>query len=335
VQPARRGSLVESRGFTLTLELDSQPVCVDGDPARLQQIQVNLLNNSAKYTPRGGHVLLRVAREGAEAVVRVRDDGVGIPKHMLESVFELFVQSSRTLDRSDGGLGVGLMLVRSLVALHGGVVTAHSDGVGQGSEFVVRLPLVEHGAVASPGKERRRAPPGTGSKVVIVEDNDDSRYMLCAFLKEAGFHCGTASDGPSGLALINDVRPDAAVVDLGLPGMNGLDVARRLRSDPRHTNLYLVALTGYDSRQTERPPGWPGSTGTSSSPSTSTGSSAGCHGVIPWPTGWSDGPGNKSRVQCRAERAARRTRPASPRMAPHGARNPHQDRKQSRLSHRR
>ncbi len=237
-------NLVEARGLALAIEFDRESVDVEGDPARLQQIQVNLLNNAAKYTLQGGHVGLRVGREGDEAVIRVRDDGVGIPGHMLDSVFELFVQSRRTLDRADGGLGVGLTLVRSLVEMHGGTVTAHSEGAGKGSEFVVRLPRAT-GRTGTHALAPARPPPAKGSKVVIVEDNDDSRFVLSAFLQEAGFDCKVASSGPAGLELIHETSPEVAIVDLGLPGMDGLEVARRVRSDPKHAEIYLIALTGY------------------------------------------------------------------------------------------
>jgi len=234
---------MESHGLQFEVEIGDQALDVDGDAARLQQIQVNLLTNAAKYTPRGGHVRLRVGREDGAAVVRVCDDGVGIPKQMLDSVFDLFVQSARTLDRADGGLGVGLTLVRALVAMHGGTVTAHSDGAGKGSEFVVRLPLAHAGASQEPPPGR--PPPGEGAKVVVIEDNDDSRRMLATYLEHAGFACETAATGPTGLALIRDTSPDAAVIDVGLPGMNGLEVARSIRRDPRYAGMYLIALTGY------------------------------------------------------------------------------------------
>ena len=240
--------LMESRGLDFTVELDPRPCYVYGDPARLQQIQVNLLHNAAKYTARGGHVVLRAwGEEGRQAVVRVRDDGAGISPTMLESVFDLFVQSSSTLDRADGGLGLGLTLVRSLVVMHGGTVTAHSEGQGKGSEFVVRLPLATPSQkVATP-----QAPPPKGpdklrsAKVVIVEDNDDSRQMLCAFLGQAGFDCKSAGTGHEGLALIDETRPDVAILDVGLPEMDGLELARRVRSNPTHARVHLIALTGY------------------------------------------------------------------------------------------
>ncbi|MDP9151397.1 MAG: ATP-binding protein [Myxococcota bacterium] len=240
--------LMEARGLELSVETVPGACYVDGDPARLQQIQVNLLNNAAKYTPCGGHVRLRAAREGSAAVIRVQDDGAGISPNMLESVFDLFVQSSSTLDRSDGGLGLGLTLVRSLVDMHGGTVTAESEGPGKGSQFVVRLPL------ASPPRDvqtvaRSRLPSGPsttqGAKVVVVEDNEDSRHMLCSLLEHAGFDCKSAGTGLEGLALIDATLPDVAILDVGLPEMDGLELARRIRKDPRHEKVHLLALTGY------------------------------------------------------------------------------------------
>ena len=238
--------VIEARGLHFTMKIDPEPMWIEGDPARLQQIQVNLLNNAAKYTPHGGHVTLETTREASQAVVRVRDDGSGIPKEMLDTVFELFVQSTRTLDRADGGLGVGLTLVRGLVAKHGGTVTASSEGEGKGSEFVVRLPLAEL-ATAPPGARPKPAPAYSpkGSKVVVIDDNADGRLMLCELLDLAGFDCHTAESGDAGLALVHDVCPDIAVVDIGLPGIDGFEVARRIRSDPKCARIYLIALTGY------------------------------------------------------------------------------------------
>lgn len=238
-------TLAETRGLQVSAEIASEPLLVEGDPARLQQIQVNLLNNAIKYTPRGGHIALRVGRESDRVVVRVQDDGAGIPCDMLESVFELFVQSHRTLDRADGGLGVGLTLVRALVDQHGGTVSAHSEGTGKGSEFVVSLPLSTGAAEETRPMGGRRSPPGRGAKVVVVEDNDDSRNMLTTYLEHAGFPCLSARTGVEGLELVDRARPDVAIVDLGLPEMDGLELARRMRGDPRYANTYLIALTGY------------------------------------------------------------------------------------------
>jgi two-component system CheB/CheR fusion protein len=237
---------MQSRGVTFTVDGEDASMYVDGDPARLEQILTNLLNNAMKYTPRGGHVELRARREGYHAVVSIRDDGAGIPRHMLQLVFELFVQSPRTLDRAEGGLGLGLTLVRALVAMHGGTVVAHSDGEGKGSTFVVRLPLVEaHEDALAPAPAQARSLPARGAKVAVVEDNADSRRILCELLELVGYECKSADNGIAGIALIDEVRPELAIIDLGLPGMDGLELARRLRRDPRHADVYLIALTGY------------------------------------------------------------------------------------------
>ncbi|CAN5920503.1 hypothetical protein BH11MYX4_BH11MYX4_13340 [soil metagenome] len=245
-------NLMESREIEFSIHIEPDALWVDGDPARLQQVQVNLLNNAAKYTHRGGRVSLRAGRQDGTAVVVVSDDGAGIPKEMLDHVFELFVQSKRTLDRSEGGLGVGLTLVRSLVAMHGGTVTARSRGEGQGSEFTVAVPLAvapvdEEEPARSQDHVRRvgqRYVP-EGRRVAIVEDNADAREMLCELLTRVGFECQTADRGDAGLTLVREMRPDMALVDLGLPGIDGLELARQVRSDPTLANVYLVALTGY------------------------------------------------------------------------------------------
>jgi two-component system CheB/CheR fusion protein len=243
-------STMDARGVKLSVEIDAEPLSVQGDEARLLQIHTNLLSNAAKYTPRGGHVLFSAKRDGTHALIRVRDDGVGIPKELLEQIFELFVQSRRTIDRSDGGLGLGLTLVRSLVTMHGGTVTAHSEGDGKGSEFVVRLPLVveARAEAAAPSAPRRSARLSKGARIVVVEDNPDGREALCELLGLAGFDCHSAEEGPAGLALIERIHPDAAILDLGLPMLDGLEIARRLRATPQYASMYLIALTGYGQR---------------------------------------------------------------------------------------
>lgn len=238
-------SLMESRGLEFSLFLDPEPLYVNGDAARLQQIHVNLLSNAAKYTPSGGHVTLRAERHEGEALISVIDDGLGIPKEMLESAFELFVQSQRTLDRSEGGLGLGLTLVRGLVAKHGGSVRARSEGEGKGSEFTVRLPLTAAPADKQQTKRSSGVDLPRGAKVVVVEDNADSREVLCALLTHAGLDCQSADNGSTGLSLIDDFAPVAAIVDIGLPGIDGLELARRVRKNPKHAGMYLIALTGY------------------------------------------------------------------------------------------
>ena len=237
--------LMETRGLVFSVELAAEPLYVDGDAARLQQVSVNLLSNAAKYTPRGGHVALRVNRQGNQATIVVSDDGLGIPKEMLESAFDLFVQSRRTLDRAEGGLGVGLTLVRGLVTKHGGLVQARSPGEGKGSDFEVQLPLVAAPPLKEPAPRAVGVELPRGAKIVVVEDNPDSRDVLCTLLTHAGFDCKSTDNGAAGLALIDEVAPVVAIIDIGLPEIDGLELARRIRKSESHPDIYLIALTGY------------------------------------------------------------------------------------------
>jgi len=228
------------------------PVTVYGDRARLQQVAANLIHNASKYTPSGGHVDVVVERHGDRAVLRVRDTGVGIPAEKLRAVFELFVQLDSSRDRPQGGLGVGLTLVQRLVLQHDGDVEARSEGSGRGSEFVVSLPL----ARALDDQWRRALPAATARRplhILIIEDNEDERELLRYGLELDGHRVDTARDGATGVDLAVAGRPDVAVVDLGLPGLDGLSVARALRAK-LGTAIRLVALTGYgqseDRRQT-------------------------------------------------------------------------------------
>jgi signal transduction histidine kinase len=236
--------LIDARRHQMAVNVAQAPLYVCGDPARLLQIQENLLANAAKYTPPGGQIHLSLLDEDGTAVIRVRDNGSGIPHHMLESIFELFVQSDDSLDRSGGGLGIGLTLVKKLVELHGGRITAHSQGAGQGSEFVIRLPMA-----ASPASAESRLGAihvhTRQPHVIIVEDNDDSREMLQALLQLEGYHVSAARDGPTGLQMIVHQRPEAAIIDIGLPQLNGYELARQLRQTLGDDAIYLIALTGY------------------------------------------------------------------------------------------
>ncbi len=235
---------MQAQGLAFRIDVGGEPAFVYGDAARLQQVHVNLLNNAAKYTPRGGAVSVELGRENGQAVITVRDTGAGIAPGMLESVFDLFVQSPRTLDRADGGLGVGLTMVRSLVEMHGGTVAAHSDGEGRGSRFVVRLPTC--GPAPETSRERAAQPvPRVGAKVVIVEDNVDSRETLCAYLEQAGFRCHATGSGVAALQIVDDVSPDVVMLDVGLPELDGFEVARRIRADPRWARVRIIAVTGY------------------------------------------------------------------------------------------
>jgi two-component system CheB/CheR fusion protein len=234
----------------LTCRIADEPICVNGDPARLQQVITNLLDNALKYTPSGGRVWLSVQSEEGQAVVRVKDNGIGIEPSLLEKVFDLFMQTERTLDRSAGGMGVGLTLVRSLVELHGGHVEAYSGGSGCGSEFVFRLPLAA--AVLSSGHPETEplvSGAGEGKLVVVVDDDADNRDMLTALLQLHGYHVRAAASGREGLDLLEQFRPQAALIDIGLPGMSGYEVAEHVRRNLADDQIYLVAVTGYGQRE--------------------------------------------------------------------------------------
>jgi two-component system CheB/CheR fusion protein len=237
-------STFQSEALKLEVRHAADGLVVSGDAARLQQMVVNLLMNGVKYTSPGGRVWVELAREGGEAVVRVRDTGVGIRAEMLEKIFDLFVQGDDTLHRHASGLGVGLTLVRSIAELHGGRVRAHSAGPGQGSEFVVWLPLMA--SVEPPAAEGPRSDSvGPPLKILVVEDNDDSRRMLETMLKLDGHDVCAARDGEEGLAALLGDHFQVAIVDIGLPTLNGYELAKKVRLRDDGKAVYLVALTGY------------------------------------------------------------------------------------------
>ena len=225
------------------LEVVSGPqLTVHGDAARLQQCLVNLLSNAAKYTDAGGDVLVELAREGDEAVVAVQDSGAGIAPDVLPVVFDLFVQSARTLDRAQGGLGVGLSVVRRLVEMHGGRVAASSTGVGHGSRFEIRLPLAEVAAeVEAPPLSVSNAP----RRVLLIDDNEDAAESLAMVLEIEGHDVRTGFSAADALTMAADWQPDVVLLDIGLPVMDGYEVARRLKANPALGAVRLVALTGY------------------------------------------------------------------------------------------
>jgi PAS domain S-box-containing protein len=236
--------LFVEKGIDLTVALPETPIWIDGDGARLAQTVGNLLHNTLKFTDRGGRVWIMLATSGGWAILRVRDTGVGIAREMLPRLFEPFSQVERTLDRSKGGLGLGLALVKSLVQLHGGEVNAHSEGLGQGAEFVVRLPVIP--APSGVAQEARvPAPASPRRRVLVIEDNVDAALSLCEVLELGGHEVSVAYQGPEGLAKAGALRPDVVLCDIGLPGMDGYEVARRLRADPTMAGVLLVALSGY------------------------------------------------------------------------------------------
>ena len=240
--------LAESRGQALEVDVPEDSAWVDGDPARLAQAVGNLLDNAIKYTDDGGRIGLRARVEADEVVIVVEDSGVGVDPELLPHVFDLFIQADRSLERKQGGLGLGLTLVRRLVEMHGGRVEAASAGPGLGSAFTIRLPclaaeVVEPAPAAEPAEAAR--PPGPARRILVVDDHQDSTDSLALFLRLRGHEVRTAPDGPTALDEIERYRPEVVFLDLGLPGMSGYDVARRVRMRTDLGPLQLVALTGY------------------------------------------------------------------------------------------
>lgn len=221
-----------------------EPARVLGDAVRLEQIIANLLNNAVKYTPEGGHVRIALTASPDWVEVAVEDDGVGIASDMLPRVFDLFAQASASIDRAQGGMGIGLTLVKRLVVLHGGEIGVRSAGIGRGSTFTLRLPR-SRGADASPPLRPDVLPqPAEPREILVVEDNDDSRELLSALLRRAGHHVQDAADGVAGVELALAETPQVVLIDIGLPGLDGYAVARRVRR-ALGRDVLLVALTGY------------------------------------------------------------------------------------------
>ena len=246
--------LIEAGGHTLAVSVPDRPIWIDGDLTRLAQVVGNLLTNSAKYTPRGGRIEVFARVDGEDAVLGVVDDGTGIAPEMLPRIFDLFTQLERTLDRAQGGLGIGLSLVKKLVELHGGSVRAASPGLGLGSTFTVRLPLarpLERPAAAAAVGPEPAAPPAH-RRVLVVDDNVDAAEMLATILDLAGHQTMTAHTGPEALSVARDFHPEIVLLDIGLPGMDGYEVSRRFRADPALRATVLVALTGWGSQDDQR-----------------------------------------------------------------------------------
>jgi signal transduction histidine kinase len=223
---------------------------VEGDPTRLEQIATNLIDNALKYTPAGGKIEIAIDSVGEEVVLTVRDSGVGIPPDLLPHVFDVFVQGSISIDRSQGGLGIGLSLVRRLVDLHGGSVGVTSEGSGLGSTFEIRLPRTEPAQAAD--APARAASVADKPTVLLIEDNDDGREMMATMLGSYGYPVLQARDGLEGVKLATEGVPDVALVDIGLPGIDGYEVARRLRQDAATSTIRLIALTGYGLAEDQR-----------------------------------------------------------------------------------
>jgi signal transduction histidine kinase/ActR/RegA family two-component response regulator len=249
--------LIDARGHELTVALPAEPVTIEADPTRLAQVISNLLNNAAKYSESRGHIWLTARRDGDRLAIQVRDQGIGISPDVLPSIFDLFVQAERGRDRTHGGMGIGLTLVRRLVELHGGAVEAFSAGPGKGSEFTIRLPF----EAPTPPSAESRAPisriattnrwarPG---RILIVDDNADAAATLARLLRNRGYETHVLFDGPSALEWADAHRPAVVILDIGMPKMDGYEVARRLRQKPGGDDLLLIALSGWGQEEDRR-----------------------------------------------------------------------------------
>jgi signal transduction histidine kinase/CheY-like chemotaxis protein len=249
--------LIDEAGHQLTVALPAEPVYLDADPVRLGQIFSNLLNNAAKYTRDGGLIHLSAERSGHEVVISVKDSGVGIAPEILPHIFDMFAQAEPVLERSQGGLGIGLSLVKVLVDMHGGTIEARSDGLGRGSEFVLRLPLIEQDSLAGsvPTGKKAEQPDNRKYRVLVVDDLKNNADSLAMLLKIAGHDVETAYDGQAGLAAAERFRPEVVLLDLGMPKMNGYEVCRHIRNRPWGESVWLIAVSGWgqeeDRRQTK------------------------------------------------------------------------------------
>jgi PAS domain S-box-containing protein len=243
--------LIEQMGHQLTLKLPEQPVVVYGDFTRLAQVFLNLLNNAAKYSDPQGHLWMTAEPQGDSVAVTVRDTGIGIPADKLTSIFEMFSQVDRSLEKAQGGLGIGLTLVKQLVEMHGGSVEARSEGSGRGSEFLVRLPILQESFVppAAPGDDLA---PKAALRILIVDDNRDGAESLGMMLNLMGNQTRTAHDGEAGVAMAEKFRPDVVLIDIGMPKLNGYEACRRLREQPWGKAMLLIAVTGWGQDEDRR-----------------------------------------------------------------------------------
>lgn len=248
-------SLIQVSGHELTVTLPPLPVYVEADQTRLAQVFANLLNNSAKFTPKPGHISITVERQGSDVLVKVKDNGEGIPAEMQAQIFDMFTQVERSLERSQGGLGIGLSLVRGLVEMHGGKVEVHSDGPGKGSEFVVRLSVSMSSGRGhhrdGKGKDGRTSE-STSHRILIVDDNKDSADSLATLFKIRGHDTRTAYDGLEAVAKATMFRPNVVLLDIGLPKLNGYDACRRIREQSWDETMVMIALTGWGQEDDKR-----------------------------------------------------------------------------------
>ena len=248
--------LIESQGHELIVSVPTEPIWIDADPVRLAQVIANLLNNAAKYSDKRGHIWITAERQADEAIIEVRDDGVGIEKDLLPKVFDLFTQADRSAGRSQGGLGIGLTLVRNLVEMHGGTVEARSEGPGRGSQFTVRLPVMTPAPRGTGHQESGKLSMGDGHgprhRVLVVDDNAAAARLLSEIVTRWNHEVRVAYDGETALEVAKNYHPNIVLLDIGLPGMNGYQVAMQLRDQPEFERAMLVAVTGYGQEEDRR-----------------------------------------------------------------------------------
>jgi CheY-like chemotaxis protein/nitrogen-specific signal transduction histidine kinase len=246
--------LLEACGHSFTISIPAEPIPLVADPVRLSQVVANLLNNAAKYTEAGGKIWLSASRNNGEVAISVRDTGVGIPPEMLPQLFRMFAQADRDHKRAQGGLGIGLALAKNLVEMQGGRIEARSEGEGCGAEFVVHLPLGAPGPAPHPEapSERPEMDASLGSRVLIVDDNHDAAASLALLLRHWGHDVRTANDGHAAIATVESFQPSVVLLDLGMPGMSGYEVAERIQGMPAGKTCVLVALTGWGQEEDRR-----------------------------------------------------------------------------------
>jgi PAS domain S-box-containing protein len=237
--------LIDAAGHKLTVDLPEEEIFINADSARMSQVFSNLLNNSAKYTERGGKIVIDAKRDGADVVVAVRDNGIGIAGEDLAHLFDMFRQVDRSLERSQGGLGIGLTLVRRLVELHGGTVGAHSDGLGKGSEFDVRLPIATEGVLVSKAAAVENGHKTKQLRILVADDNKDAGETLSLYLRIKGHQVRTVRDGAEAIELVPNFRPHVVLMDIGMPNLNGYDATRAIREMACGKDSFIVALTGW------------------------------------------------------------------------------------------
>jgi CheY-like chemotaxis protein/two-component sensor histidine kinase len=244
--------LIDAGAHKLIVELPDEPIYLDADRARLAQVFGNLLNNSCKYTAPGGTISLSAKAVNGDVVVTLKDNGAGIPPNKLGRVFDMFMQVDGNSERSQGGLGIGLTLVKRLTEMHGGTIEARSEGEGRGSEFIVRLPVVVHAASAADSHPQALPPSPTKQRIVIVDDNRDNADSLAMLLELTGNETFMAHDGVEALAAIEKHRPQVVLLDIGLPRLDGHEVCRRVRQQPWGKDIVMIALTGWGQEDDRR-----------------------------------------------------------------------------------